>query len=85
MLTCIYLSHTGQNKVGMLQESVIKLDDKLKLTPSRITLKQALGNTIMRWWSYYRTSVAVWKVRPCLVSRSHWTGFDWHDWTGLES
>ena len=36
MLTCMYLAHTGQNKVDILQnkvdtlqESVIKLDDKI--------------------------------------------------------
>jgi len=28
-------------------------------TRFRTQLKQALGKTIMRWWSYYRTTVAV--------------------------
>ena len=37
---------------------------KTNWTRSKTQPKQALGKTITRWWSYYRTPVAVWMVRP---------------------
>ena len=41
-------------------------------THSRTQLKQALGKTIMRWWSYYRTQVAVLMVRSSIVPHHKW-------------
>ena len=38
-------------------------------THSRIQLKQALGKTITRWWSYYTIPVAVWMVRSNIAPR----------------
>ena len=38
-------------------------------THFRTQLKQALGNTITRWWSYYRTPAAVRMVRSSLIPR----------------
>ena len=58
-----------QDKVDMLQDQVKSLEDKLIWARFRTQLKQALGNTITRWWSYYRTPAAVRTVRSSLIPR----------------